>query len=63
MLNDGFYGANTLAISSILDQNAADSDYFFSLPEEVQEQVNAHADMFRNGDDMRRYVEELSMRS
>lgn len=63
MMNDGFYGANMLGIASILGQNDADSDFFYALPEEVQEEVNAHADEFHNGEDMRRFVEELSRRS
>lgn len=34
-------------------------DDFFSLPEEVQEQVNAHADEFHSEEEMRRYIRNL----
>lgn len=32
---------------------------FFSLPEEVQEQVNAHAGEFHSEEEMRRYIRDL----
>lgn len=32
---------------------------FFSLPEEVQEQVNAHADEFHSEEEMHRYIRNL----
>ena len=38
-------------------------DYFNSLPEEVQEQVNAHADEFRTQDEMRAFVDNLMWRA
>lgn len=34
-------------------------DDFFSLPEEVQEQVNAHANEFHSEEEMRRYIRNL----
>lgn len=34
-------------------------DDFFSLPEEVQEQVNAHAEEFHSEEEMRRYIRNL----
>ena len=33
------------------------------LPEEIQEQINAHADEFRTEQDIRQFVQNLTMRA
>ena len=59
----GLYDENILGVTDLGIQNSAYRDFFYSLPEEVQEQVNAHQDEFHSFEDMRRYVEELTRRA
>ncbi len=40
-----------------------DDDYFFSLPEEIQEQVNARAGDFKSHEEMREYIRDLFRRA
>lgn len=37
-------------------------DEFFSLPEEVQEQVNIHADQFRSETEIRNFIHDIMRR-
>ena len=46
-----------------LNHGRAFDDKFFTLPEEIQEQVNAHQAEFRSHEDIRRYVRRLVLRS
>lgn len=38
-------------------------DYFFTLPEEIQQAVNEHADQFQSMEQMRAFAEDLMKRS
>ncbi len=52
--------------STVLSENAGllpKDDSFYSLPEEVQEQVNAHAKEFRTSHDMQSYIDDLMRRA
>lgn len=64
MFNDGFNGTNMLGIAGLLGAEAVQyRDYFYSLPEDVQEQVNAHADEFHSVEEMQRFVDMLDKKS
>ena len=64
MFNDGFNGTNMLGIAGLLGSDVMEyKDYLNSLPEEVQEQVNEHADEFRSAEEIRRCVAMLDKKS
>lgn len=62
---DGYYGNTLLSAESFAMATGllTDDPYFAQLPEEIREQVNQHANEFRNKDDLRQFVENLQARS
>ena len=60
---EGINGVNPLSIAAIRDWRQRREQDFYSLPEEVQEQLNAHADEFHTEEEMIRYVRDLGLRS
>ncbi len=62
-MNEGIYGANPLGVPAMINWRQRREQDFYSLPEEVQEQVNAHADEFRTEEDIVNYVRYLGLRA
>lgn len=60
---DGMGAGSEFGLSAyaLINQNYGDD--FFSLPEEVQEQVNAHASEFHSQEDMRKFIRDLMRRA
>ena len=51
--------AAPLGLGALLTDNMIENDYFNSLPEEVQEEINGHADEIRSAEDLHREAENL----
>ncbi|NLN82293.1 MAG: hypothetical protein GX136_07110 [Clostridiales bacterium] len=54
---------DTPDFDAYLNGHILSDDDFYSLPEEVQEQVNAHADEFRSQAEMRAFIRDLMNRA
>jgi hypothetical protein len=57
------YNSYDTDFDEYLNGHVLSDDDFFSLPEEVQEQVNAHDHQFRSYEDMRRFIRDLMRRA
>ena len=60
---EGINGANPIGVAAMMRRQQRQELDFYSLPEEVQEQVNAHADEFRTEEDLVAYVRYLGKRA
>ncbi|HIZ20105.1 MAG TPA: hypothetical protein H9674_04520 [Firmicutes bacterium] len=60
---EGINGANPLGVAAIAQWQQRRELDFYSLPEEVQEQVNAHQDEFHSEEDIVNFVRYLGLRS
>ncbi len=60
---EGINGANPIGVAAMMRWQQRQELDFYSLPEEVQEQVNAHADEFRTEEDLVAYVRYLGKRA
>ncbi len=64
-MEDGFYGNNLLGLQAYLQNDNSYDRAFFSLPEEIQMQVNERARKkgFATGEELRSYIQYLSLKA
>lgn len=64
-MEDGFYGNNLLGLQAYLKNENIYDRAFFSLPEEIQMQVNERAEErgFRSGEELRAYIQTLTLKA
>lgn len=64
-MEDGFYGNNLLGLQAYLQHDNTYDRAFFSLPEEIQMQVNERAAKqgFASSEDLRAYIQTLSQKA
>ena len=58
-MNDSLFNPGLFALPALQRLNKKDNDYFSSLPEEIQEHINAHEDEIYSEDDLHEYAEML----
>ena len=62
LLNNGYNSGLPTVLSYLLAEDIVSGDYFSSLPEEVQDDINAHADEIRTAEDLHYYAERQKKR-
>ena len=64
-MEDGFYGNNLLGLQAYLQNGTIYDRAFFSLPEEIQMQVNERAQTqgFSSVEELRSYIQTLSQKA
>ncbi len=62
---ENFYygGANLPIVNGILGTGETMDDYFSSLPEEVQQEINQHEGEFHSAEELHEFAENLMKRS
>ena len=56
------FGVNMAAIGAFFS-GEEDGRYWASLPDEVKEQVNAHAEEFHSAEDIRAFIRRLELKA
>ncbi len=56
-------GVNALGVAALTDWEMRRDEDLYSLPEEVQEQVNLHADEFHSREELIAFVRNLGLRA
>lgn len=60
---DSINGINALGVAELTNWEMRRDEDLYSLPEEVQEQVNLHADEFRSHEELAAFIRNLGLRS
>lgn len=56
---DGFYSGSPLGLNMLLADDTADHDFFSTLPQEIQWQVEEHMSEFSSMEEVRQYAHKL----
>ena len=56
---DGFYRGSPLGLHMLQAEDAVQDQFFFSLPKEIQKEINLHRDEFASEEDLQEFAQRL----